>query len=87
MYRTKDVSGGFRISQSEALTLKGTLIYYLAWHNFCQKLHENEKHWTERGPLSLAPLSRSATGCYCIKFYIDYRSNFIANTFGQINYA
>ena len=29
-------------------------------HNFCQKLHENEKNWTERGhPVSHAP--RSAT--------------------------
>ena len=39
------------------------------------------------GGASLAPPSRSATGCYCIKSYINYRSNFIANTFGQINYA
>ena len=26
------------------------------WHNFCRRLHENEKNWTERGHTSLTPL-------------------------------
>ena len=56
------ISGGSRISQRRRQPETG--VYQpIIWQHFCQKLHENERIWTDGG-VSLVPPLGSATVNY-----------------------
>ena len=55
---------------------RGTAHQPIIWQNFCWRLHENERIWTERGSRVPGALLRSTTGT--CNFFTGTISNFLS---------
>ena len=50
----------------------------IIWQDFCQKLHEDERNWTQGRGASIAPLG-TANGCLAIISVFCFMFNYIVN--------